>query len=478
MSAQAPTARAQLTVAAPDYGAGRILPALVLGVFMRALQMTMFGPSLVNIAQSLGASLAQIGWIVAAYATGSLVAQPIIGRFSDAKGRKAVFAATIGLFAVGSLCCAFATTLSVLVAGRVIQAIGAGGIQPAATAIIGDRVPKARQGAALGAVFGMFALAGIIGPLIGGALIDGGRGFAASHALGEALHRELTVYPWHLIFWLNIPLAVATLLLATRMPADAPRRERVGFDVGGVVLLGAFSACIMLAATTGPLPAIAWLIAALVCICAFALWERKARIPLIDPSLFAQRGPALIYAIAFVSGVPVFSIMIYSAAYVIARFGVSATQSGMLLLVLAVLLGIGSFGGGRLVDRLGAKPLMLAGMVSLMLGALLFGVGNSLPTVVAAMALAGLGMGLATAPPNALVLAYVAKRRRGAATGLMSMLATSGSVTAPAVVSAYLHYGTGGVARDFQSEFFLCALLALGCAAATTLLPQPTEQAG
>ncbi|MBC5825251.1 MAG: MFS transporter [Candidatus Eremiobacteraeota bacterium] len=453
-----------------------IMPALILGIFMRALQMTMFGPSLVNIAQSLGASLAEIGWIIAAYATGALIAQPIVGRLSDAKGRKAVFAAAVVLFGLGSLVCAFATTLPVLVAGRIVQAIGAGGIQPAATAIIGDRLPKARQGAALGAVFGMFAVAGVIGPVLGGVLIDGGRRLAASVSLGSALHHELATYPWHLIFWVNIPLALATLVLAMRMPADDSPKEPIGFDIGGMVLLAAFSACIMLAATSGALPAIAWTAAALLCIAGLAVWERAAPAPLIDPSLFAQRGPALTYVIAFISGVPVFSVMVYSAAYVMAQFGSTATQSGMMLLVLAVLLGLGSFGGGKLINRLGAKAIMSAGMASLCVGSLLFGLLPSLSGVVAAMAFAGLGMGLASAPPNALVMSYVASRRRGAATGLMTMFATSGSVTAPAVVSAFLHNGRGGVVADFRAEFILCAFLALLCAGLTGLLPRPVQQ--
>jgi len=113
----------------------------VLGIFLRALQMTVIGPSLVAIALSLRVGLADLGWVIAAYATGSLVAQPIAGRLSDAKGRRLVFASAVAVFALGSLICALSTSLLVLIAGRIVQSLGAGAIQPAANAIVGYSVP-------------------------------------------------------------------------------------------------------------------------------------------------------------------------------------------------------------------------------------------------------------------------------------------------------------------------------------------------
>jgi MFS family permease len=121
-----------------------LMPPLLLGMFLRALQMTVIGPSLVNIAQSLGSTLADVGWIMAIYATGSLIAQPIAGRMSDARGRRAVFIAALVVFTAGSLVCALSTSLGWLIVGRVIQSLGAGGVQPAAIALVGQRAPKER----------------------------------------------------------------------------------------------------------------------------------------------------------------------------------------------------------------------------------------------------------------------------------------------------------------------------------------------
>src|ERR1022692_3793780 len=111
-----------------------LMRPLLFGVFARALPLTMLGPLLPGIATSLGATLAQVGWIVATYATGSLVAQPIMGRLADDIGRKRIFFACLALFGAGSLASALATSLPWLIAGRVVQALGAGGIQPVATA--------------------------------------------------------------------------------------------------------------------------------------------------------------------------------------------------------------------------------------------------------------------------------------------------------------------------------------------------------
>jgi MFS family permease len=440
------------------YRPGRTLPPLVLGMFLRALQMTVIGPSLVAIAASLRVGLADLGWVIAAYATGSLIAQPIAGRLSDAKGRKLVFAAAVAVFALGSLICALSTTLEILIVGRVVQSLGAGAIQPAAVAIVGDSVPERKQGAALGMIYGAFALAAVLGSVLGGALVDAGQ------------HVGLP-YPWHLIFWINIPLALATLLLALGLPHDVPQRQRLGFDVLAIVLLAGFAACVMAAANADALAAGAWLAGSVACIAALALWERRASEPLLDPALFAQRGPAIVYAIAFISGVPIFSITMYGAAYYIAQFDATAAQSGLALLFLAVPLGLGQAGGGALVNRFGAKAMLIAGIVALAAGLALFATLPTLWGVRAALAVSGLGMGLASAPPNVLIYRYVPTQRRGAASGLLTMFASSGAITAPAAVTAFLRHGAGAAA-SFRLEYLVACAIAVACIPLAAALPE------
>jgi len=234
--------------------------------------MTVIGPSLVNIAQSLGSTLAEVGWIMAIYATGSLIAQPIAGRMSDVQGRRIVFVGALIVFTIGSIACALSTSLGWLIAGRVVQSLGAGGLQPAAIALIGQRVPKERQSSALYALYGMFALAGALGAVLGGAIIDGGRALGSTDVVSGALQHELTLFPWHFIFWINIPIALLALALALRLPADAPVHDRFTIDAGALVLIPAVALCLMLAANGSAVAAFAWLGGAFVLLAMLALW--------------------------------------------------------------------------------------------------------------------------------------------------------------------------------------------------------------
>ena len=449
-----------------------LLPPLLLGVFLRALQMTVIGPSLVNIAQSLGSTLADVGWIMAIYATGSLIAQPIAGRISDARGRRRVFIAALFIFAAGSIVCALSTSLGWLIAGRVVQSLGAGALQPAAIALVGQRVPKERQSSALYAIYGMFALAGALGAVLGGAIIDGGRALGGAGLVTGALRNELTIFPWHLIFWINIPIAATALFLSYRLKDDPPRQASFGLDGGAIVLIPAIAFCLMMAANGAPGSAFVYLAGALVALLALAYWETRARQAFFDPSLFTQRGPLLLYVLAVVTGIPIFSVTMYSAAYYMSQFDASAAQAGLALLALALPLGAGQGVGGRLIKRLGARMLLIAGIAALALGEAALAALHSVFGVLVAFAIIGFGIGLASAPPNALILRYVEEKRVGAASGLLTMLSSTGAITAPAAVSAFLHFSRLPASQSFRLDFWLSFALAALAVPLATLLPR------
>jgi MFS family permease len=449
-----------------------LLPPLLLGVFLRALQMTVIGPSLVSIASSLGSSLADVGWIMAIYATGSLVAPPIAGRLSDARGRRRVFIAALMIFTLGSAVCALSTTLGVLVAGRVIQSLGAGALQPAAIALVGQRVPKDRQSGALYAIYGMFALAGVLGAVLGGALIDGGRALGTATLWNPVLRNELVIFPWHLVFWINLPIAAAALFLALRLADDPAGKAPIRLDAGAIVLMPVVAFFLMLAATGDSRHALLDMGAALTGLVVLGMWELRAREPFFDPALFAQRGPLLLYTIAVVTGIPIFSVTMYSAAYYMSQFQASAAQAGLALLALALPLGVGQGVGGRLGRRTGSRALLVAGIVAVALGEGMLAAFAGLSGVLAAFAAVGFGMGLASAPPNTLMLRYVDEERSGAATGLLTMLSSTGAITAPALVSAFLHFIAGSAAHGLRLEYGLCCALTVVAVPLAMSLPE------
>jgi MFS family permease len=452
---------------------------LLFGVFARALPLTMFGPLLPGIASSLGASLADVGWIVATYATGSLIAQPLMGTLSDAYGRRRVFTWCMVLFVAGSTVCAAATSLPVLVAGRVLQALGAGGIQPIATAIIGDVLPPERRGSALGALYGVFGIGTMAGALLGGAIVAAA--LAQAGHVGGALGADLRAYPWHPVFAVNIAFGIATIVLARSLPDDARsaiRARATSFDAVGALLIAVFAACLMFAVTGGRMQSLLGGLAALASIGIFIRHIRHAKSPLIDPALFAARGPALLYSIAILFGIPSFSLTIYSATYYIAQFHASAASAGLALFVLAVLYVAGAIAGGALINRFGTRPLLATGAALVAVACGLLAGLTSVEAVTSAMALGGLGLGLASAPPNALILRYVPSIRAGAATGVATMLGTSGSITAPAVIGAFLAGArSADAASSLRAEFALCAALAAICALLTSALPKPVALA-
>ncbi len=461
--------------ALPPYRPATVLPPILLGVFLRALQMTVIAPSLVSIGQSLGATMAQVSWIVAIYATGSLIAQPVAGRMSDARGRRNVFVVALLIFSAGSMVCALSASLAWLIAGRVVQSLGAGAIQPAAIALVGQRVPRERQSGALYAVYGMFAFAGALGAVLGGLIIDGGKALGVSSLFAGVLKNELMLFPWHLIFWINIPLALAALALTLRLPNDSVPPHRIGLDIGAIVLIPLSALCIMMASTGAAIKALGWIALAAISLIALGWWEKRARDAFFDPSLFTQRGPLALYVIAVLTGIPIFSVTIFSAAYYMVQFDASAARAGLALLALALPLGAGQGTGGRLCARVDARALLVAGLVAVAAGLLLLAVVHAALAVLCAFAVIGFGIGLASAPPNALILRYVSEQRSGAATGLLTMLSSTGAITAPAAVSTFLRAIGGPEVNGFRSLFAFACMLAVLAIPFALSLPRPQE---
>jgi len=454
-----------------------VLGPLLFAVFMRALPLTMVGPLLPSIARSLGADLATVGWIVATYASGSLVAQPVMGRLSDVRGRRTILLWCITLFAAGSLWCALSVSLWALIVGRMIQALGAGGIQPVVTAIVGEQTEEQERGGALGAMYAMFGLGTMAGALVGGAAVDGALFLSRNASIWPVLRAELASFPWHAVFWINVVLAAIAFRLALTLSqkpdlrSGAAARRSSTIDVVGVACVLVFTVFVMGAATTQALTAAAYLGGAAVCVAALVIWEKRSTAPLFDPDLF-ENGTGFVYVIALLFGVPSFTLTIYSATYFIARFGASAAQSGLALFGLATLYAIGAVVGGRAVRSAGEKPPLATGLVLAGIGLLALMIASSALGAAAAMALGGFGLGLVSAPPNALILKYVPPNRAGAATGVASLCATSGSVTAPAAVSAFLHYRLGSDAANMRPEFLLGAALCALCAILVAALPR------
>ncbi|MGP8101204.1 MAG: MFS transporter, partial [Candidatus Cybelea sp.] len=236
----------------------RLLWTLALGVFAGALDLSVLSPALPALGQAFTVQTGDLAWIFTVYLLVTVVSIAVAGSMADRFGRRPIYLICISLFAAGSIVAILAPNYPVFLAARAIQALGAGGIFPVATAAIGDVVPAARRGAALGIVAATWGFAAVIGPSIGGVI---------THYVS-----------WRYIFVLNLPLAAIVFAMALKeVPANAPR-QREALDVVGLALLcGGLLALMDGLISSG----VATGLAGVALLVGFAFWERSARNPIV-----------------------------------------------------------------------------------------------------------------------------------------------------------------------------------------------------
>src|ERR1700680_3428543 len=194
-----------------------LLITLGLGVFAGALDLGVLSPALPALGAAFGVGPRELAWVFTLYLLANVVAIPVMTKLADRYGRRPIYIACVAIFAAGSVLAIAAPTFTIFLVARAIQAAGAGGIFPVATAAIADRIPPERRGAALGLVAATWGLAAVIGPTIGGLI---------THFIS-----------WHWVFALNVPLALIVVVMArTHVPSIAVN-ARGPLDVAGIVTL-------------------------------------------------------------------------------------------------------------------------------------------------------------------------------------------------------------------------------------------------
>jgi MFS family permease len=280
-------ARAEANVAGHSFDRSHLplLLTLGLGVFAGALDLGVLSPALPAIAHGYGIPARDVAWTFTLYLFANVVSIPIMTKLSDTIGRRPIYTLCVSIFAAGSVLAIAAPNFTVFLIARAIQAAGAGGIFPVATAAIADRVPLERRGSALGMLGALWGLAAIIGPNVGGVITH--------------------FFSWHWIFIANVPLALVVIVLAQRYVPSTAARVRGPLDVAGIALLALGLLGVMVGLTRLDTQAasfgnVATMIALVVAALAFAALvpvERRAAAPVIAPQLFATRQLALTYAL-------------------------------------------------------------------------------------------------------------------------------------------------------------------------------------
>lgn len=385
--------------------------ALMLAIFMAAMEVTVVSTAMPTVVGELG-GVDLYAWVFAAYVLVSTVGIPIFGKLADLYGRKPLIVGGIAVFLVGSVLCGQARTMAVLIAFRAVQGLGAGAMQSMSLTIVGDIFTLHERSRMQGVLGGVWGVAGLVGPLLGGFIVK---------SVG---------WPW--IFYVNVPFGLASIALLAAFLHERVETTRRPLDWPGALILGAALTALLIGArgSAGPIALSLGVLLAGV----FVAVERRAAEPLLPLELFRSRVLAVASAAGALIGGSLLSTLTFVPLFVQGVLGGSPTDAGMAIAPMAIAWPLASAVGGRLIPRVGFRPLVRAGLFVTACAALALGLllradsSPALPRVLTA--LFGMGLGFANTALLIAVQSSVGWQQRGVATASTMLFRTLGGALA------------------------------------------------
>src|SRR5919108_6427559 len=345
-----PVDRAIAPVATDKVGVAVPFAAIVLAMLPAVLDQTILATALPVIAGDLG-RLGDVSWVVTAYVVAAAATTPLWGKLGDRHGRKLLLEISLGVFVGASALCAAAQDITELIVLRTVQGVAAGGLMTLAMASVGDLVSPRERGRYQGYIAATFAVATIVGPLLGGLLVE-----SAS---------------WRWVFFVNMPLGVAALAgLSMRLPAPEVERPEHPLDGLGAALLAGATSALMLTCIWGgdryawdSAPILALIGATVVLGAALVVRERRTSDPIVPLHLLRTRTVAIVSAALFLAIAALFSITVFVPLFLQTTTGATPTEAGLLLVPAMLGITVSTSLSGRRIARTGRyKRFPVAGL--------------------------------------------------------------------------------------------------------------------
>ncbi len=438
-----------------------ILASLSLSMLLSSIGTSIANVSLPTLAQAFNASFQQVQWVVIAYLVAITTVIVSVGRLGDMTGRRRLLLIGVFLFTVASVMCGVAHTLWLLIAARAAQGLGAAIMMALTMAYVGETVPKAQVGSAMGLLGTMSAIGTALGPSLGGILIS--------------------EFGWRAIFLINLPLGFLIFLLAHRhLPVDSQRQkaDQAGFDYAGTLLLTLTLAAYTLAMTVGrgsfgPRN-MALLAAALFGAGLFLFAETRAESPLIRLTMF--RNPVLSGSLAMSALVStvMMATLVVGPFYLSRTLGLNAAFIGLVLSIGPFFAALTGVPAGRLADRLGPQRMTVLGLIGVAAGAFMLSMipaSLGIYGYTASLIVITVGYALFQTANNTAVMTDTRPEQRGVISGLLNLSRNLGLITGASVMGAVFAAASStvditaappdAVATGMQVTFAVAAILTL-----------------
>lgn len=402
------------------------LLAVVAGILVQALNLSIIQAALPTLSQELGTNFTTIQWVLLSFQITLAVVILSVGRLADMFGKRRIYIVGLLCYALSSLLCALSPNVYFLIGFRVLQSTGAAVVTVLSLAILAEIFPDEEKGRVLGIAAGGSSFGHFVGPMLGGYLIG--------------------VYGWRIGFFILVPCALlAALLAAQYLPELLPSGTTQRFDIVGAALIGATMCTLSLGLTYGQLIGFAHIyvlllfVASAIGLVAFLMAQRRVAHPVLDFELFRSRPFSLHIAVAGLAGLATSGVTFLLPFFMQFALGFTILQVGFVMAAVSIAIALTAPVAGYLADRIGAHRVTLIGLAVLLVGFLAASTSNmhnGQTDFLLRMLPLGVGIGLFMSPNSTVIMAAATRARLGVASSMIGLTRMLGQTTGIALLGA------------------------------------------